>query len=122
MQGIFLIITITVILANFLAEFLYSRLNHASAQEGANMTLASFWHSLKTTLKLIAHNKVGFLGFLGVLFFVLLSFVGPLFIPLGRGAKVDQIYAAPSLQHPLGTDSRAVTCSPTSSTAGGTSS
>lgn len=66
--------------------------------------MASFLHSLKTTLRLIAHNKVGFIGFLGVLFFVLLSFVGPIFIPLDKTTKVDQIYARPSLQHPLGTD------------------
>lgn len=66
--------------------------------------MASFWHSLKTTLRLITHNKVGFIGFLGVLFFVFLSFVAPLFIPLDMTTKVDQIYAPISLQHPLGTD------------------
>mgnify|MGYP000953007412 CR=1 FL=1 len=68
------------------------------------MNLASFWHSLKTTLRLITHNKVGFIGFLGVLFFVILSFVGPMFIPLDKTTKVDQIYARPSLEHLLGTD------------------
>ncbi len=65
---------------------------------------ASFWHSLKTTLRLIAHNKVGFIGFLGVLFFVVLSFVGPIFIPLDKTTKVDQIYERPSPEHLLGTD------------------
>jgi peptide/nickel transport system permease protein len=65
---------------------------------------ASFWHSTKTTLRLITHNKVGFLGFLGVLFFILLSFAGPLVVPLDTKTKVNQIYAPISLQHPLGTD------------------
>jgi peptide/nickel transport system permease protein len=66
--------------------------------------MASFWHSLKTTLRLITHNKVGFIGFVGVIFFVLMSFVGPLFIPLDHTTRVDQIYASISWQHPLGTD------------------
>ena len=66
--------------------------------------MRSFWHDLKTTLKLLARNKVGFIGFLGVIFFILMSFVGPLFIPLDHTTKVDQIYAPISLQHPLGTD------------------
>jgi peptide/nickel transport system permease protein len=62
------------------------------------------WHSLKTTLRIMARNKVGFAGFLGVVFFVLMSFVGPLFIPYDDTTKTDQIYAAISWQHPLGTD------------------
>jgi len=66
--------------------------------------MAAFWHDLKTTLKLMTHNKVGFIGFLGVIFFILMSFVGPYFIPLDHTTKVDQIYAPVSLQHPLGTD------------------
>ncbi|NPA06820.1 MAG: ABC transporter permease [Chloroflexi bacterium] len=59
----------------------------------------------KTWLHLIRHNKVGFLGFLGVLFFILLSFVGPYFIPLDTETKIDQIYQPPSSEHWLGTDS-----------------
>ena len=68
--------------------------------------MASFWHGLKTTLRLMAHNKVGFIGFLVVIFFILMSFVGPLFIPIDHTTKVDQIYAPTSLQHPLGRISR----------------
>ncbi|MDQ1300271.1 MAG: transporter permease, partial [Chloroflexota bacterium] len=62
------------------------------------------WHGLKTTLRLMAHNKVGSVGFLAVIFFILLSFIGPLIVPLDRTTKVDQIYAATSWAHPLGTD------------------
>ncbi len=57
-----------------------------------------------TSLKLISRNRVGFLGFLLVLFFVLLSTVGPRLISLDTTTKVDQIYQTPSAAHPLGTD------------------
>jgi peptide/nickel transport system permease protein len=56
------------------------------------------------TLRLLAHNKVGFAGFLGVLFFLFLAFVAPLFVPLDTQTRVDQIYKLPSLEHWLGTD------------------
>ncbi len=59
----------------------------------------------RTWLQLIRHNKVGFLGFLGVVFFVLLSFVGPYFVPLDTETKIDKIYQPPSREFWLGTDS-----------------
>lgn len=62
------------------------------------------WHSFSTSLRLLARNPVGFAGFLGVLFFVLLAFVGPTFIPLDTTTKVSQIYQPPSAQHWFGTD------------------
>lgn len=55
-------------------------------------------------LKLMARNRVGFLGFLLILFFVFLSTVGPQLVPLDTTTKVDQIYQTPSQAHPLGTD------------------
>jgi peptide/nickel transport system permease protein len=66
--------------------------------------MVSFWHSLKTTLRLMTRNKVGFVGFLGVVFFILLSFAGPLLVPLDRTTKLDKVYAPLSLDHLLGTD------------------
>ncbi len=62
------------------------------------------WHSLKTTLRIMTRNKVGFAGFLVVIFFVLMSFIGPIFVPYDNTTKVNQIYAPISWQHPLGTD------------------
>lgn len=59
---------------------------------------------VRTFLKLIARNRVGFLGFLLILFFILLSTVGPQLIPLDTTTKVDQIYQTPSREYPLGTD------------------
>ena len=64
--------------------------------------MAAMWHSLATTLRLMARNKVGFAGFLGVVFFVLLSFAGPLFVTLDETTKLDQIYAPLSLATPPG--------------------
>jgi peptide/nickel transport system permease protein len=53
----------------------------------------------------MARNKVGFAGFLVVTTIVLVSFVGPIFVPEDETVQVSQIYQSPSLSHPLGTDS-----------------
>lgn len=60
---------------------------------------------IASTLKLMARNKVGFAGFLVVVSIVLITFVGPFFVPLDDTVRVNQIYETPSLSHPLGTDS-----------------
>jgi peptide/nickel transport system permease protein len=64
-----------------------------------------FLARLASTLKLMARNKVGFAGFLLVLTILLVSFVGPIFVPEDETVRVSQIYESPSLSHPLGTDS-----------------
>jgi peptide/nickel transport system permease protein len=51
----------------------------------------------------MARNKVGFAGFLVVTTIVLISFVGPIFVPEDETVQVSQIYQSPSLSHPLGT-------------------
>jgi peptide/nickel transport system permease protein len=66
--------------------------------------LQNTFHSIGTTLRLLAYNKVGFVGFLGVLAIILLSYVGPYFWPTESGANIDAIYAPPSAEHWLGTD------------------
>ncbi len=68
-------------------------------------TSSGFLGWLGTTLKLMTHNKVGFAGFLVVLTIVLISFIGPLLVPLAAAADVTQIYQRPSARHLLGTDS-----------------
>jgi peptide/nickel transport system permease protein len=60
--------------------------------------------SLGTTLRLMTYSKVGFAGFLGVVFILLLSYVGPYFWPIETGANIGQIYEPPSKNHWLGTD------------------
>ena len=66
--------------------------------------LGQIWGSIRTTLRLMSYNRVGFIGFIMVLLIVGLSFIGPEFIPLDTKTKVDQIYLPPSWEHPFGTD------------------
>jgi peptide/nickel transport system permease protein len=54
----------------------------------------------------MTRNKVGFLGFLMFIGFVLLTTVGPKFVPEETSADLTAIYETPSWQHPLGTDSQ----------------
>jgi len=67
-------------------------------------TVRNVLSDLWRTLKLIARNKVGFVGFLGLIAFTLLVFIGPIFMPLSLESSVAEIYQPPSLQHLLGTD------------------
>jgi peptide/nickel transport system permease protein len=64
-----------------------------------------FLAGLTSTLRLMARNKVGFAGFLVVMTIILITFIGPFFVPLDDTVHVNQIYEPPSLSHPLGTDS-----------------
>lgn len=66
--------------------------------------IKDFLRGIGTFLRLIASNRVGLLGFIMVLFFVGLSFIGPHFVPLDTKTKVSEIYVPPSWEHPLGTD------------------
>jgi peptide/nickel transport system permease protein len=61
-------------------------------------------NSIGTSLRLLAYNKVGFVGFLGVLLIVLMSYIGPYFWPVQLSASVDEIFESPSAKHWLGTD------------------
>uniref|UniRef100_A0A540VA79 ABC transporter permease n=1 Tax=Litorilinea aerophila TaxID=1204385 RepID=A0A540VA79_9CHLR len=66
--------------------------------------MSNLLHSIGTSLQLLTYNKVGFVGFLCVIAIVLMSYVGPYFVPLDTKTKVDQIYQPPSWEHWLGTD------------------
>ncbi len=72
--------------------------------EQGDSLLISAWKGLRLSVRLLAYNKVGFVGFLVVLFIVLLSYAGPLIIELDTKTKIDRIYITPTLEHPLGTD------------------
>lgn len=70
-----------------------------------------FRYGMRDTFKALTRNKAGFIGFLGVMFFVLLTTVGPLFVPYESGTRMDRmqpgarsLFAPPSLEHPLGLD------------------
>lgn len=68
------------------------------------------WRTITFNLRLIGRalwrNKVGFIGFLGLVFFLSLTFIGPLFIPLDTVVRVDQIYKPPSADFILGTNNQ----------------
>jgi peptide/nickel transport system permease protein len=56
-------------------------------------------------IKLMSRNKTGFLGFLIFLGFVFMATLGPSLIE-ESSSDVTQIYAPPSWEHPMGTDSQ----------------
>lgn len=56
-------------------------------------------------LRLLARKPLGMVGLTGVIFFVLLAFVVPFFVPYQDAIDTKSIYLGPSLEHPLGTDS-----------------
>ncbi len=62
--------------------------------------------SLWSGVRLLARNRIGLLGMIGLLCFVLLAFVGPYIVPLDTKVKVKEIYAPISWAHPFGTDSQ----------------
>jgi peptide/nickel transport system permease protein len=55
-------------------------------------------------LRLMSRKPVGLIGLIGVLFFIWLAYVAPIFVPLQDAVDVTAIYAPPSWAHPLGTD------------------
>ena len=55
-------------------------------------------------LRLLSRRPVGLAGFVGIVFFLLLAFVAPLFVPFQNDPSLLDIYLTPSLAHPLGTD------------------
>ena len=63
-----------------------------------------FIRRIAAFFKLMAHNRVGFIGFLIVVLYFVVAFLGPKFIPLDTKTKVDRIFEPASWQHPLGMD------------------
>jgi peptide/nickel transport system permease protein len=56
-------------------------------------------------LRLLSRKPLGLVGLVGVVFFVVLAFIVPFFVPYQDFVDVNAIYQPPSLAHPLGTDS-----------------
>ena len=61
--------------------------------------------SLLDFVRLLSKKPLGLVGFIGVVFFVVLAFIVPMFVPYQDAVDVTAIYQPPSLAHPLGTDS-----------------
>ena len=77
---------------------------HEMEGEQHDSILVSAWKGFRTFVRLLSYNRVGFIGFLVVVFMVLLSYAGPLIIELDTKTKIDKIYITPTVEHPLGTD------------------
>jgi peptide/nickel transport system permease protein len=73
-------------------------------QRTAKDVLLGFLRSIADFFKLMAHNRLGFVGFIIVVLYFIVSFAGPAIIPVDDNTKVDRIFEKPSWRHPLGMD------------------
>lgn len=79
--------------------------------ETAQRRLAGLGTSVRAGVVALTRNRAGFIGFCGILFFVLVTTFGPLFIEYEGAAQMDRrapgsrvLVAPPSPEHPLGLD------------------
>ena len=118
MQGIVLLLTVSVVVANLLGGVLYAKLDPRIGARGeptderrrtlpADHTsrITGPLASLLDFLRLLSKKPLGLVGLIGVVFFVVLAFIVPLFVPYQDAVDVTAIYQPPSGAHPLGTDS-----------------
>lgn len=73
--------------------------------------MANLGRGIRTSWRSLTRNKAGFIGFLGIMFFVVVTVFGPLFIEYEGSARLDRrepgarsLIAPPSYEHPLGLD------------------
>ncbi|MCU0475971.1 MAG: ABC transporter permease [Anaerolineae bacterium] len=73
--------------------------------------LANFGGTVRASWRALLRNKAGFIGFLGVTFFLGMSAFGPLFVEYEGSARFDRrvegarsLFQAPSAEFPLGLD------------------
>lgn len=55
-------------------------------------------------LRTLSKRPIGMLGLIGILLFVFMAFIAPIFVPLLADPNIKEVYLSPSLAHPLGTD------------------
>lgn len=73
--------------------------------------MASLGSTLRSMGQMLLRNKAGFLGFLGILFFIVVSVFGPLFVPYEGQPQFSRklpgatsLFQEPSAEYPLGLD------------------
>jgi peptide/nickel transport system permease protein len=73
--------------------------------------MARLGNGIRKTWQMLLRNKFGFIGFLGVMFFVGMSVFGPLFIEYDGQVRIDRrqpgatsLFQPPSQEFPLGLD------------------
>jgi peptide/nickel transport system permease protein len=79
--------------------------------EALQRGLARLGDTIRASSRALVRNKGGFVGFLGILFFVLLTAFGPLFVPYDgrihmerRQPGATSLFQGPSAEFPLGLD------------------
>jgi peptide/nickel transport system permease protein len=78
----------------------------APVYAGRHNVVLDLFSGIWSVVRLLARNRIGLIGLIGLLAFILLAFVGPYVVPLDTKVKVKEIYAPLSWAHPLGTDSQ----------------
>lgn len=73
---------------------------------------AAIGRNVRATLRTLLRNKGGFIGFVGIMFFIIMSVFGPLFIEYEGDPRMDRrvsatsmtLFQPPSTEFPLGLD------------------
>lgn len=73
--------------------------------------MASLGRSVRASIRALVRNKAGFVGFLGITFFIVMSVFGPLFIEYDGRVHVERrqpgsnsLFSGPTEEFPLGLD------------------
>lgn len=56
--------------------------------------------------RFVSQNKLGTFGIVVLVAILILSFIGPFFLPEKNSTRVDMVYCSPSWENPLGCDNR----------------
>jgi peptide/nickel transport system permease protein len=78
----------------------------AVGESGTRQFLSELGLSFRLFMRNLTRNKVGFIGTLMILGFIVLAFIMPYFVPAATKADITRIYEPPSRAHILGTDSQ----------------
>ncbi len=57
--------------------------------------LADIWHGISSYFRVLGRNRTGLIGFIGLVFYVVLTFVGPNLIAFDEEVNLDEIAGAP---------------------------
>ncbi|NJO83230.1 MAG: hypothetical protein HC828_10695 [Blastochloris sp.] len=60
-----------------------------------------WWVGFNIFLKAMRRSPAGMVGFVGLLFYAVFTFVGPLFVPFDTTVRLDQIAAPPGTRYQL---------------------
>ena len=106
LQGAFLLIAVSVIFANLVADLLYS--GPRSADPGGLNSAMEGLRNRDGFRRSLARNQMGMAGLIMIVLVTIMAVFAPLLAPYDpyevTRVTIDDIYAPPSLEHPLGTD------------------